>query len=108
MLAVTLSGNALEFIDKKLRSDKSIAQVAVARSGRSYEYIDKTLKADKEIATLALADWGWDIYQNAAKELKIDKDTVLLALTKDPDNLKYVDKELRKEADIIDWLKLVS
>lgn len=120
--ALSKNGMALEYISKKLRYNKELCMIALKSNPYSHQYIPtkvlkdidmltlavkfdglalhripKQLRSNKELLITALKTamfQGGSLLINTSEELKKDKEVLLVALKKDADNIRYIDKEL--------------
>ena len=97
MAAVSSHSAALEFASVDLKKDKEIVLAAVSNHGAALEFASVDLKKDKEIVLAAVSNHGAAL-EFASVE---DKEIVLAAVKKVPDNIRFVgDNTLLDDIDI--------
>lgn len=111
MTALSQSGEALEFIDKKYKDDINfISQLFVNNNytvhSHSFRHVSKKLKDNKDLVLQILSVHKYaGILEYLSDEFKNDMTIVMTALSADPHVLPYVSNKLKADPKFIKIIK---
>ncbi|CAK9074435.1 unnamed protein product [Durusdinium trenchii] len=105
MLAVSKSGEALQYAAKKLTGDKDVVLAAVRQRGTALQFAAKKLRADREVADrdvveAAVAKSGCAL-RHASFCMKADKEVVMTAVANYGGAIDYASAALQRDKDVI-------
>lgn len=102
LIEIKENPSAIESLGE-LRSDKEFILKAIQRNPIAFRYADKSLREDEDFILKALQDnrKNFLLLMHADKNVKSDKGFALKAVEINPLVLNLLDKELKKDKDII-------
>lgn len=87
----------LKFIDNSLFEDREFMKQLISENGFALQYMTKELKDDKEIVLIALRESAGFALKYASKRLQADREVVYQAVKKYRKPLEYASQELQDE-----------
>jgi len=106
-IAITHGVNAYRYMSKRLKKDRELALIAVKYSSFPFIMLSDEFQSDEEIASITIAGDDPSVFIEASK-LKKDKVFVLKKLKEGFDIIKYIDKTLIEDKDILEQIEEIK